>query len=606
MQLRLLLLGSAAVSVLTSYIAQAQPISQLPAANSANTTDVIPATQGGVTRKMTVGQINAGPTAAIAAEVTRAQAAEASKAIIGAASGQALDAGRLNQPSGVAGTDANNTISSQTVIASGGTTHVSLATLRALNESVYFLGAVCNGTVGNATQDTAAINALMAAKSAAGGGTVTLPPSPCDINGKLTIPANVQLLGEGPEASSLVATVANLNPMVEIAGNISSIGRLTLKPSAASQATSGVALQFDATVSYAKGYDLNISSPCGGVALNGVVNKLIDVNLSNVQGPGCIGVIVGNLSTGAATTNPALERVTMNALTANPPAAGLRLVDAGGLFADELSITFTGTQVLPGANQQVIWNTIKHSYLGDTGPGPLFLVDTAAASAAVRGMMLVDDWTSSSAGLGVSLANSAGGTVDGVHFIGHRAYGNAGNAVQIASGVLDVSLDNSNICGTSSGGTDVYLLSGASLRATGGHWGGACDGVVAASVAAIGLLFGGSNVVDIQGVDLTGATTPVAGTPTGNSVFANNLPTAYSATALTAAATLTLGPNDLDTISGTTTVTTINGGWQGRRVRIIPSSATPFGTGGNIAAAYTATPNVPIDAQYVGSTWYLK
>ena len=493
--------------------------------------------------------------------------------------------------------------SALTVLVPGASTPVPLATLHLLNESVYFVGALCNGTVGNTTQDTAAINGLMAAKSAAGGGTVTLPPSACDIGSKLNIPANVQLVGEGPEASSLVATVANLSPMVEISGNNASIGRLTLKPSGASQATSGVALQFDAAVSYAKAYDLNIASPCNGVALNGVVNKLTDVNLSNVQGSGCVGVTVGNLTTQAATTNPALERVTMNALTSNPPAAGLRLVDAGGLFAEELSVTLTGTQVLPGANQQVIWATIKHSYLGDTGPGPLFSIDTAAASAVVKGMMLVDDWTSSSAGIGNKIANTGGGTIAGVHYIGHRAYGNTGNAFQFGAGT-DISLDASNICGTSSGSSDVYLLSGVGLRASGGHWGGPCDGTTA--TAAIGLLFGGSNVVDIQGVDLTGATIPVSGTPTGNSVFANNLPTTYATPALAAAATLTFSANDIDTISGTASVTTINGGWQGRRVRLIPSSATPFATGGNIAAAYTATPNVPVDAQYIGSLWYLK
>ncbi len=39
---------------------------------------------------------------------------------------------------------------------------------------------------------------------------------------------------------------------------------------------------------------------------------------------------------------------------------------------------------------------------------------------------------------------------------------------------------------------------------------------------------------------------------------------------------------------------------------LIPDSNTPFATGGNIAANFTATANVPVLAVYNGTLWYLK
>ena len=111
MRLKALFLGSAAVIVLASSIAHAQPISQLPAATSATDADALPATQGGTTRKLTVGQINAGPLAAGAAETARALAAETLLA--------PKVNGTLTNPTSTGGTFAGGDISGQHVLPTG-------------------------------------------------------------------------------------------------------------------------------------------------------------------------------------------------------------------------------------------------------------------------------------------------------------------------------------------------------------------------------------------------------------------------------------------------------------------------------------------------------
>ena len=60
------------------------------------------------------------------------------------------------------------------------------------------------------------------------------------------------------------------------------------------------------------------------------------------------------------------------------------------------------------------------------------------------------------------------------------------------------------------------------------------------------------------------------------------------------------------TMSGTTTVTTLQHTWTGRQITILTAAAVPFNTGGNICNALTATANVPVLGYYDGPCWHLK
>ena len=75
--------------LLAGQAALAQSVSRLPSASAASSNDLVPALQGAVTRGLTVGQINSGPMARVAAEQSRALSVEASKQDInGDSSGQ--------------------------------------------------------------------------------------------------------------------------------------------------------------------------------------------------------------------------------------------------------------------------------------------------------------------------------------------------------------------------------------------------------------------------------------------------------------------------------------------------------------------------------------
>lgn len=82
-------------------------------------------------------------------------------------------------------------------------------------------------------------------------------------------------------------------------------------------------------------------------------------------------------------------------------------------------------------------------------------------------------------------------------------------------------------------------------------------------------------------------------------------------TGATITAASTIAPTCLThPLTGTTSVSTIQlpQGFTEGTLTFLPDSATPFGTGGNIAASFTATAGVPILAVYSALTgkWYLK
>ena len=71
-------------------------------------------------------------------------------------------------------------------------------------------------------------------------------------------------------------------------------------------------------------------------------------------------------------------------------------------------------------------------------------------------------------------------------------------------------------------------------------------------------------------------------------------------------ATIAAPLNSIFTVTGTTTLTTINGGWTGREITLIFTNAAPggVGTGGNIAKAQTVSQNQALPLVFNGTKWY--
>ncbi len=90
-------------------------------------------------------------------------------------------------------------------------------------------------------------------------------------------------------------------------------------------------------------------------------------------------------------------------------------------------------------------------------------------------------------------------------------------------------------------------------------------------------------------------------------VAAGNLGVDNVMQVLASAATITAGPSPIAVISGTTTVLTINGGWNGRRLHLmnVDPGDVIIGGGGNIPAARTLVANNGhLDLVYNAGTWY--
>lgn len=107
---------------------------------------------------------------------------------------------------------------------------------------------------------------------------------------------------------------------------------------------------------------------------------------------------------------------------------------------------------------------------------------------------------------------------------------------------------------------------------------------------------------------------PVQAAPTsattGASIITNNIGVDDQPQNITAAATIDPGVYPNIVLTGATAITTIDGCWYGRQLTIRPGSNLTFSTGGNIAAAFSATTAIPVTA--VASTtgggacnWYL-
>jgi hypothetical protein len=198
-----------------------------------------------------------------------------------------------------------------------------------------------------------------------------------------------------------------------------------------------------------------------------------------------------------------------------------------------------------------------------------------------------------------------------VDFEGLRSFNNRGMGIN-AVYAKNLQVNGGAVCGNS--GASPGMLDGISLGAN-------VDGAIVQAVRTgdcVGTTAGlqrngidvanGANNLNIIGNDLRGNKAPL-NLLISDSAFAvinSNIGVDEQIPTLMAAAVVLLPPNPITAISGTTTVINLNGGWQGRTLTILPLSAIPFATGGNIANGVTATPNVPIIATMAGGKWHLK
>jgi len=409
--------------------------------------------------------------------------------------------------------------------------------------------------------------------------------------------------------SGLRAGVANLSLLSLPSGSVAENFYIDMSDSGTISNSSGSAISLGASATSVVINNIWVDSPCVGVSMNGNTNYLLNSYIGNVAGASCGGVEVGYLTTNAATVDQVVINTTVQGNVTTRSGFGLSIKDAGGmaLYNDDFLYTTVGTQIVPGANQQVIWLSATSSALGDSTPAQGLVINPSSSTGLVRGLQFVGDWTATNASQdSVAINNTASGTVSDIYFVGHRAYASHGSGFSV-NGASNVSIDNTHICGVDGYGVWIAPSVG-NVQIRGTEIANTCAGQSGfADIAAIALAGSNSNVV-ITGNDLGGNTALIAGSPIGESVVKGNGTLDSYAPSIASASTITLN-NAAPTydITGSTSVSTISGAWNGREVRLISTSGPiSFLTTGNICNALTSVINVQVEGWYGGSCWHLK
>jgi hypothetical protein len=439
------------------------------------------------------------------------------------------------------------------------------------------------GAVGNGTADDTA--AVQAAMNAAAGSTLYLGKHIYAINATgITCNNMVRVVGaeSGQSGGATVATnFSGFVPMTvnqtvfKIAAGCfgSSFEDFYVGMSQPGANTSGWAFQTTATpIGNLRFQRLQIQGACGGIDISGYYWFIDQVTMFDASGAACIGIRVGHLTTGGATTGHVSRSYIKSLTTAARLGIGMLIEDSGGSHFSQNDILFSnrGTSILPQANQQVIWSFFENTVLGDTTQDVPLFIDTGAASAIVRGLQCNGCWMSSSVtSHNLAINNTGAATAfSGFHFVGARIYQAALHGVLLGGG-KDIDFESSHVCGNSVTAGNAGIVVGLNVnnvRIRGGAVGGSCDGF--ATTQANGILVPNATNTNllIQGVDVSqGNSTPISypagvtGRVEGNPGFNPLGPSAVTVTASPFTYTAGLTPESVCITGGTVSGVTIGG-----------------------------------------------
>ncbi len=463
------------------------------------------------------------------------------------------------------------------------------------------------GAVGDgATNDAAAINAALTYLASGGGKLYARAGSKYGVTATIDLKPDVCLVGAGIDKSQIILLDAAVAPVI----NMGSRACLEDIHIAAGLQASGTVIQMGASGAATRSVLRRVYTDGGCVAVdvNGV-SQVIDRSFfyHMKSAAGCGGIRAGHNTLGAGTVDLRITNSTTacNFVNGNAADFNMRLEDAGGTFIgpgiDNIGCR-NGLVIKPGAGQEVAFTFCNAAAIADTNIDEGLLIDTGHSSAVVRGNSFDQCWTSASRNKsGIRIQNTGGGTITGTVFMGHRAYLNFANGIELVTPVsgtiTDIFFDGLRVCGTQRGA--VFLV-GNNLAATiqNSRLGKQCDGQIAGNTTGLryGIGLGSNTVIVATGNDLsyTGPQpwSPFSGIPTGDSIVANNKGVdTGSGPTYASGSTVTLNViAPRIHLTGTTTVNTIMPAWNGQQLCIISDSgALNFGTRGNIAAAVSTS-----------------
>ena len=337
-----------------------------------------------------------------------------------------------------------------------------------------------------------------------------------------------------------------------------------------------------------------------------------DVNISSFNPTTGVGILL-NAGSGIY-----LDHVQMDGqAVGTQPLAGVEVITTSGFYMSNSDILQSGTGllVMPGNGQIANYGFITNVTFDTNSSWGIFLGPGGTSTGVVRGWHFTACWTASNTLSGVAVdSGSGGGSNDGDVFVSHRFVNNTQRGLITFNTATNVLVDgsvvagngNSTVAGIEHGSTGSLTVSNSILGQAEGFPNTQTFGITLDAVASDNIVITGNKF----GANVTGQ---LSDSSTGiHKLIADNLgiETAVPPT-IASGATISLAagdPADQPTvyISGTTQITTINGGWIGRTISLIFTNAAPggVGTGGNVARTQTAAQNQKLTLTFDGTNWY--
>lgn len=470
-------------------------------------------------------------------------------------------------------------LSNGTTQATGSTTPRKLSDRAADTLNVKDFGAKGDGVA----DDTLAVQAAI---NASANRTLYLGTHLYKITSPLTAPSPITILGalsnggiyNGQCTTGLVAGAVNLN-MLTLQGNNSRIRDVCFQMSAArtlNQNTAGAAITIGATLdTVVEGNQFNypfIAVDVSGVGTSQNLATLVQNN--TVVNPTTTGAAfrIGANSTGGNTVD---MRIYNNNVACNytpSQAVGTLFLDAGGpmLAGNDIYNCGMGMKIYPGAGQHVEY-MYAHDLIGDTSQVNDLFIDTASSTGTVRTLSFLGTWTSSVDKNGVVIQNTAGGQVNNIRFVAHRALmggTGSGSAFYLVSGDM-ISIRDSQICSNIDAPSKVgiNLLPAATHVSIQNNAFSVCLGTIGIGVNVVD---GNSTGFQLTGNDLNGVTTPLIYHPNNeNTIIGNNWGIDSGISNIASASTITLPLSPIVRVTGAVPVGVINGSWFDRTLKLV-------------------------------------
>ena len=339
-------------------------------------------------------------------------------------------------------------------------------------------------------------------------------------------------------------------------------------------------------------------------------NTYADILISIIHNAGGSGVKVDNA------TDSKFRNVQISADTNDPSGntTAFEVIRVGGLILESVQSLFNGQGfvVHPGMGQNATYIWVTDSLFDSseqTSIGAAGISIAPVSTGKVYSAHFVNTWTSGGASQGIVIGST--GTIDGVEFIGHRSLLNQLNGA-IVFGGQNIVFDHCTMSGNSSmtSGVNFGLVignAGNNVQVHGGSY-GQTSGMN--NTQNYGIIYEGTGY--FHSISDTNLENNVNGAlflvnPIGaNSTINNNVGIDNVIPTLASGTTVTAPFNPIISISGTSTTTTINGGWNGRQIRLIKtdSGSVTIGGGGNIPTSSTLSQNGSVDLAFNGTNWF--